>query len=354
MEVDAWSEWAGSAAQAPAGTPAPAGPGDLEDLHDLIVTRAARLAGTEDALLWLADDDNTRLVVRRGTGRFSSAAGRTPGRGEGLAGEAWQAGSPQATTGLEGVGAALCVPLAAGESVVGVLGVARSEPGRRIDPAGSELLCGWGELAGAVLDRAGRPRGQGWLPGTAERYRALSEQIPAVLYSEVLTSAGAVIYESPQNQQLFGYTAEETIKPDFWKTLIHPDDRQRVLAENERADRTGGAWHMEYRALTKDGRVLWVRDHAVLIRGEHGEPDYWQGYYIDITEQKQAEEALRQALDRERQALERERQAARQVRALDEMKNTFLDAVSHELRTPLAHGHRHRPHPAAGRLRPDR
>jgi two-component system, OmpR family, sensor histidine kinase KdpD len=41
-------------------------------------------------------------------------------------------------------------------------------------------------------------------------------------------------------------------------------------------------------------------------------------------------------LERERQALERERQAASELRALDEMKNTFLDAVSHELRTPLA------------------
>jgi signal transduction histidine kinase len=88
--------------------------------------------------------------------------------------------------------------------------------------------------------------------------------------------------------------------------------------------------------FTKDGRVLWVRDHAVLVRGEHGEPDFWKGYYIDITDQKLAEEGLRQALERERHALERERQAARELRALDEMKNTFLDAVSHELRTPLA------------------
>ena len=79
-----------------------------------------------------------------------------------------------------------------------------------------------------------------------------------------------------------------------------------------------------------------VRDHAVLVLGQPGEPDYWQGFFIDITEQKQAEEALRQALERERQALERERQAARELRALDDMKNTFLDAVSHELRTPLA------------------
>jgi PAS domain S-box-containing protein len=344
MGVDAWTEWAGSPPQAPVGLPSgPAGPGDL---YDLVVTRAARLAGTEDALLWLVDDDGPRLVVRRGIGRFAAAVGRCLGKGEGLAGEVWQAGGPLATTGpgpspdrggLDGVGAALCVPLAAGGSVVGVLGVAWSEPGRPVDHAASELLAGWGELAGVMLDRAGQPRGQGWLPGDAERYRALSEQVPSmVLYSEVLTAGGAIVYKSPQNRQLFGYTDEETMRPDFWQTLIHPDDRERVLAANERCDRTGEPWHMEYRALTKDGRVLWVRDHAVLTRGEHGEPDHWQGYYIDITEQKQAEEALRQALERERWALERERQAARQLRALDELKNTFLDAVSHELRTPLA------------------
>ena len=146
-----------------------------------------------------------------------------------------------------------------------------------------------------MLDRAGRPdtagpepggrpRGKGWLPGAEERYRALSEQIPAVLYSEVHTPEGAILYESPQNQELLGYTAEETMQPDFWKSLVHPDDRERVLAENERVDATGDPWHMEYRVFTKDGRVMWIRDHAVLVRGEHGEPDYWQGYYIDITE----------------------------------------------------------------------
>jgi PAS domain S-box-containing protein len=183
---------------------------------------------------------------------------------------------------------------------------------------------------------AQRAPGRGWLPGADERYRALSEQIPAVLYSEVQTPAGSVVYKSPQNQRLLGYTTEETMRPDFWKTLIHPDDRERVLAENERCDRTGDPWHVEYRVFAKDGRVMWLRDHAVLVRGEQGEPDYWQGYYIDITDQKLAEEALRQALERERQALERERQAAAELRALDEMKNTFLDAVSHELRTPLA------------------
>jgi PAS domain S-box-containing protein len=354
MRVDAWSEWAGTVPDAAGIPPVRAGPPELDDLHQLIVTRAARLAGSSDALLWLVDHDVGRLVVRCGTGRFSAAVGRSLGEGEGLAGRAWQTGRPLATTehrslpdrpqehgGQPGVGAALCVPLVAGGSVVGVVGVTWSEPGRVVGQAESELLCGWGELAGVVLARAGRPDagpapGQGWLPGDVERYRALSEQIPAVLYSEVHIPGGAVVYESPQHQQLFGYTVEEATQPDFWKTLVHPDDREWVLAENERVERTGDPWTVEYRALAKDGRVVWLRDHAVLVRGERGEPDHWQGYYIDITEQKQAEAALRQALEREHQALERERQAARQLRALDEMKNTFLDAVSHELRTPLA------------------
>jgi len=354
MRVDAWSEWAGTVPDAAGMPPVPVGPPELDDLHQLIVTRAARLTGTSDALLWLVDHDVGRLVVRCGTGRFSAAVGRSLGEGEGLAGQAWQTGRPLATTehrslldrpqehgGQQDVGAALCVPLVEGGSVVGVVGVAWSEPGRVVDQAESELLRGWGELAGVVLARAGRPdagpaQSQGWLPGDVERYRALSEQIPAVLYSEVHTPEGALIYKSPQSQWLLGYTSDESIRLDFWKAVIHPDDRQWVLAENERVDATGDPWNVEYRIIAKDGRVVWLRDHAVLVRGEHGEPDYWQGYFIDITEQKQAEAALRQALEREHQALERERQAARQLRALDEMKNTFLDAVSHELRTPLA------------------
>jgi PAS domain-containing protein len=90
-------------------------------------------------------------------------------------------------------------------------------------------------------------------PGPADRddlydlivTRALSEQVPAVLYSEVHTPRGAVIYKSPQNQQLLGFTAEEAMRPDFWKSVIHPDDREWVLAENERVDRTGDPCHVE-------------------------------------------------------------------------------------------------------------
>jgi PAS domain S-box-containing protein len=345
MEADAWADWAGGAPEAPDEPPAvPGWAPELDELHERVVTWAARLAGARDALLWLVSQDGRILVVRKGIGRFAGCAGRRLGRDEGLAGQAWRTGTLQ-RGGRGEVATALCVPLVADGSVVGVLGMAWSEPGRVVGQAEMEQLRGGGELAGVAIERAGRlaaglgpapAPGPGWLPGADERYRALSEQIPAVLYSEVLSPDGALVYESPQGGQLLGYTTEENLRRDFWKSLIHPDDRERVLAENERVDRTGDPWNMEYRVFAKDGRVMWVRDHAVLVRGEHGRPDFWQGYYIDITDQKLAEEGLRQALERERQALERERQAATELRALDEMKNTFLDAVSHELRTPLA------------------
>lgn len=82
MGADAWSEWAGRAPQAPPGMPSvPAGPPELDDLHELIVTWAARLIGTRDVLLWLVEEDGQRLVVRYGTGRFSASVGRSLHKG---------------------------------------------------------------------------------------------------------------------------------------------------------------------------------------------------------------------------------------------------------------------------------
>jgi signal transduction histidine kinase len=85
---------------------------------------------------------------------------------------------------------------------------------------------------------------------------------------------------------------------------------------------------MEYRVVAKDGATRWVLDQATLVHlGD--EAPYWQGFMMDITDRKEAEEQLAHAL-------EVEREATHQLRALDEMKNTFLQAVSHDLRTPLA------------------
>jgi PAS domain S-box-containing protein len=334
MGADAWFGPSGAAAA----------PTDLGDLPELVVTWAARLAGTADAVLYLVERAGQRLVARHGSGRFAGAAGER----EGLAGEVWRTRAPLVQAGDARAGAVLGVPLLSDGAVVGVLVVAFGEPGRTFGRADIERLRGVGELAGVAIDHAGRlsatrrelagarlaereaqPRAGDWIPEPASRYRALFEQIPAVVYSEVHAIGGSYIYQSPQIEGILGYTPEEGMQPSRWKSWLHPDDRQWVLAEDARCERTGDPWFAEYRVIAKDGRVVWIRDHAVLVHGEHGEPDFWQGYYIDITDQKLAEAATREAL-------QRERQAALELRAVDTMKNTFLDAVSHELRTPLA------------------
>jgi PAS domain S-box-containing protein len=342
MEADAWFMPADEAAAPRPEPPTPAA--DLGDLPGLVVTWAGRLAGTHDALLYLVEPASRRLVARHGTGRFAAGAGGSVGKGEGLAGEVWRAGTALVADGAGWAGAGwggaeLAVPLLHEGAVVGVLRVAASQPGHAFGHVDVERLCGVGELAGAAIGNATGLAGGGeaadrspaghWLPPAEVHYRALFEQVPAVVYSEVLGSGGTSLYQSPQIQRMLGYTPEESVQPGRWLARVHPDDRDWVAAENERCDRTGDPWRAEYRVVTKDGRVVWVRDHAVLVSGSHGEPDCWQGFYIDVTDQKLAEAATREAL-------RRERQAAVELRAVDTMKNTFLDAVSHELRTPLA------------------
>ena len=117
--------------------------------------------------------------------------------------------------------------------------------------------------------------------------------------------------------------------PDAMGLDVHPDDRDRVLSADVESNRNVDEhFSMEYRMISKDGRILWVQDTCSLVNVP-GKPPYWQGFILDITERKEAEEQLARALVVEREATQR-------LRSLDEMKNTFLQAVSHDLRTPLA------------------
>jgi diguanylate cyclase (GGDEF)-like protein/PAS domain S-box-containing protein len=123
-------------------------------------------------------------------------------------------------------------------------------------------------------------------------FRNLVEQIPAVVYIDLAYGSGETIYISPYIQQMVGYSPEDWIdKPDLCNELIHPRDRERVAAETQNTIESG-RYSSEYRYVARDGHIVWVHDDAVLVRNQDGEPEYWQGVLLDITERKQAEEAL--------------------------------------------------------------
>ncbi|GIU99614.1 MAG: hypothetical protein KatS3mg014_1230 [Actinomycetota bacterium] len=160
---------------------------------------------------------------------------------------------------------------------------------------------------GIVLDITERKEAEERLREAEERYRNLVEQIPAVTYMHDpgLGNEGTVRYVSPQVFTMLGYEpGEREFTWDAWIASIHPEDRERVLAEDERTERTGEPFDIEYRQIRKDGSVIWVRDHAVLVRDEEGRPRYWQGIRFDITEQKETQERLREAEERYRNLVE--------------------------------------------------
>ena len=162
-------------------------------------------------------------------------------------------------------------------------------------------------------------------------YRSMVERVPAIVYVDpVGPDPTSPTYVSPFIEQMLGYSPEvATGDPEWWAQALHPDDRARVQAEWKRSDETGEPYAGEYRLRAANGRTVWIRDEAILLRDDDGNPAYWQGVMLDITDAKHANEDLSRALDLERQAME-------DMRHADEIKTTFLTAVSHDIRTPLS------------------
>jgi diguanylate cyclase (GGDEF)-like protein/PAS domain S-box-containing protein len=121
-----------------------------------------------------------------------------------------------------------------------------------------------------------------------ERYRALVEQIPAVVYAD--EGGERTTYVNPQIERILGVTPERYLaEPDLWLRMVHPEDRARVEAESDAFIRGEGGDLADYRMIRPDGRVVWIRDRAYAQRDEHGRVIWEHGILFDVTELKEAE-----------------------------------------------------------------
>ena len=141
------------------------------------------------------------------------------------------------------------------------------------------------------------------------RYRTLVEQIPAITYVAALDEKSSTTYVSPQLESILGYAPHAWLEdPGLWASLLHPEDRERVLAEVAASQAAGVPFRSEYRMLRPDGAVVWFRDDAELVRDEAAGALCLQGVMLDITDRKRAEQALRDSEERLRLALVAARQ----------------------------------------------
>ena len=124
---------------------------------------------------------------------------------------------------------------------------------------------------------------------TQARLQFLLSSTPAVIYTRKVGGEHAATFVSDNVTTRFGYQARDFVDdPQFWRSRIHPDDVERVLAGL--CDETGTDRHIhEYRFLHHDGTYRWLLDEARLIKDTGGKPLEVAGYLIDITKRKTAE-----------------------------------------------------------------
>jgi len=126
------------------------------------------------------------------------------------------------------------------------------------------------------------------------RFRSIARATADVIWDLDLRNGS--VWWNDGLSRIFGYLPEE-IEPgrDSWTTRIHPEDRERVVANFEAAIKERRAhWQMEYRFLHKDGRARVVEDRGSLILDARGRPIRFVGGMTDITDWRHSQERLEQ------------------------------------------------------------
>jgi diguanylate cyclase (GGDEF)-like protein/PAS domain S-box-containing protein len=120
----------------------------------------------------------------------------------------------------------------------------------------------------------------------------LIETIPAITYARRVGPTPDIVYVSPQIESILGWSQSDyCAHPDYWLTLVHPQDRERVQAVVAEATRYGTPLQVDYRVTSRNGDVVWLRDMATKTGNADGD-QWWYGVQFDITDEKSAESQL--------------------------------------------------------------
>ena len=113
----------------------------------------------------------------------------------------------------------------------------------------------------------------------------------------------SIDYVSDYVETMLGYSVGEWLStPNFWLTIVHPDDKERMARDSAASFARGEPGRFEFRWIAKDGHVVWIESHSAAITNDEGRPVGLRGVNIDISERKRVEEALRQREEQLRQS----------------------------------------------------
>jgi len=184
------------------------------------------------------------------------------------------------------------------------------------DPSGAVI-----GVFGAAVDVTQRMRAEQQLRLSEQRWQLAVRGNNDGLW-DWNAQTGEVFY-SPRYKQILGYEEHEIgNQVKEWASRMHPDDFPRVQRElQEHLDRKVACYSTEYRIQAKDGTYKWVLARGQAVWDERGQAIRLVGSHTDITQRRQAEEALKHAKE--------------QAEMANRAKSEFLANMSHEVRTPM-------------------
>ncbi len=160
-------------------------------------------------------------------------------------------------------------------------------------------------MIGVCMDVTDRKLLVAELQAAQGRANSLLSNVPGVVWEawgKPDSSTQRIDFVSDYVEQMLGYTVEEwTSTPNFWLTIVHPDDREKAAA-SAAATFEAGFGINEFRWVAKDGSVIWVEAQSTVIRDDDGNPVGMRGVTMDITERRQTEARIRESEEAERTA----------------------------------------------------
>jgi len=165
------------------------------------------------------------------------------------------------------------------------------------------ILDGRKKYISSVRDITDRMAAQKELLKTKARMKHLLVSSPAIIYA-AKPDRNSITYISDNVKEELGYQWIDFIEdPDFLLNHIHPDDLELFRLDSAKLREDGDRVH-EFRFRHRDGAYRWLRDESRIIHDEHEQPNEIVGSWIDITDAKLAEKALRQSEGRFRSLVE--------------------------------------------------
>ena len=180
------------------------------------------------------------------------------------------------------------------------------------------------------------------LQESERRLKTLMGNLQGMVYRCRNTITWPMEFVSHGALELTGYKPEEIMKgkPVDYGEIIHPDDREFVWRSVQESISKNSHFQVEYRIIDKHGALKWVWERGIVV--EKGESPMLEGFIMDVTQRRNAEEQLKEkneALEKslgEIQEINAELEKAKEkAEESDRLKSAFLANMSHEIRTPM-------------------